>query len=175
MGPRYHGNRIDKLIAAPIDQLLTHADETYFLARLLDTFRRNRERTPMWILYFGWELARFGIDVLAHVRVVDERNPVWGDLSCELVKVVNENVGLDMYKRIKGEGEIDRVVSNHAKRATVIHVVLDSGDGCESALASFDTFGTDIHEDQVVAQPSQELCPASKTWGNLEDGLRWDK
>jgi len=54
-------------------------------------------------------------------------------------------------------------------------VIFDPGIVGESTLASFNAFGADIHEEQLVTQPGQELRPASEAWSNFKDRMRGDE
>ena len=101
------------------------------------------------------------------IRVVKERDSVYGQFVSQLNKVTIDDICLGMHQRVKTEGKLNRSIHHHVERATVIDVIFDRLLVAESFPARVDTSLTHVDKDHAVTKRSQESRPPSETWRNL--------
>ena len=103
--------------------------------------------------------------------MVDEGDAARSQLADDLRDVALEHVFLDMDKRIKGEDEIEGAVGC---RVQVVAVVVDKarvGGAAEAGTAGVGALLGKVDAEVGIAGAQQELGPAAKPRGDLEDGF----
>src|SRR4051812_26985841 len=101
--------------------------------------------------------------------MVDEPEPIPGQLRGKLADVALKRVRANVDERIKTEDEIDRIIRNHFQAVATIEVITNFRFGLEPRPARVHALRIRIDQMQLLAMIFQVITPAAESGAELED------
>ncbi len=121
------------------------------------------------------DLLRQRVPIVPQIRVMQKRVRARFQYSRQFQKIRPQHGRIGMHQRIEAEREIDAGILDSFERRSVVHDETRVPGPGEPAPARLDTSRTQIHANQRLAPPHQELRPPPKARRDFKYGSAIEK